>query len=162
MAETKPVRGTRPWAWIALGIIGTLSLIALCWSRREPTGIQPFQVRHKTLSARTERTGGTWYEVRNWQGQSDKRTDDFHVSAARGRIVWRVTGGEYTGFSVMLYSSSDEFVQAFGGAIGPDTDTGYFSGPGDFYLTIGCANGRYSVAVQDRRRPKSVSVRGGH
>lgn len=93
-----------------------------------------------------------WYKVISWKGVSTKKTEPFNITGKRWRIKWSFTASDPQFGTLFIYvnrpgseAPEDMIMHTKGSA----SDVSYFYKKGTFYLEIDCANGKWSIVVEE-------------
>lgn len=95
-----------------------------------------------------------WHPIHQWQGNSIKSTETFHVSSHEWKIAWNTYPGQFgdSNFQIFIYKSSGDLANPpiAANVIGRSNDSTIIRGAGDYYLTFNSMQ-NYSVTVSERR-----------
>jgi len=95
-----------------------------------------------------------WYKVISWKGVSTKKTEPFEIKGKQWRIKWSFTATDpqWGVIAIAVYSPDPElkyFAESVTHRGDSHSDVSYFYKQGTFYLDVECANGKWSIVVEE-------------
>ena len=99
-------------------------------------------------SAGTQSQDPNWQRGTSFKGNSDKKTNTFHITSEEWRIKWSAESEDTT---IYVYNSDGTLMDMITSVFGDEEGVVNYVYSGDYYLTIK-ASGPYTVTVEQKKQ----------